>query len=155
MIWRTGLRSALITLLIGWVPALFFGGVVALLQRNAILAAFPGATSDTINAEIQSRLTRDLTASPLLLFVQIGITTGVLVWQVGKTARRMDDHRRAIQHGLVTGAILAVVQTVSAVFLQTPWIFTIPMIAVLLAAGMYGAWSALPPQGQTLDETTH
>src|SRR5262245_12181220 len=135
MIWRTALRSAFIALLTGWTVALLFGGILAFLQRDAIFTAFSGAAPDKINLEIQTRLTRDLTGSSLLLFVQIGVASGVLAWQVGKTAKLLGDLGQARQYGVIAGAIVALVQAIIAMFLQAPWIFTIPMIALLVGAG--------------------
>ena len=145
MPWRASLQSALLSLLMGWTVALAFAGIFTLLQRDAIFTAFPTATPDKANAEIQSRLERAFVGSPLLLLVQMGVTGGVLVWQIGKTSRRMKSAQDGMRAGLIAGALLAFAQTIMAVVLHTSWFITIPMIAVLVGAGGYGAWSGLQP----------
>src|SRR5512143_351160 len=129
--WLDVLRAVLVALIAGWLVALAFGLLFARLQYTEVANAFP---ADRVAAEQAARLDRELRTGPLLLFVQIGVMAGMLAWQVGTTARRAVNPRL---HGAAAGIILAVIQAGIAVVLQSPWTFTVPMIAVLIGVGIY------------------
>ncbi len=129
--WLDVLRAVLLSLIAGWLVALAFGLVFARLQYAEVASAFP---PDRVSAEYMARLDRELRQGPLLLLVQIGVMAGVLTWQVSRTAHRAADPRL---YGAAAGIVLAVVQGGIALFLQSPWTFTVPMVIVLIGVGIY------------------
>ncbi len=129
--WPDVARAVLISLAAGWLAALAFGLVFARLQYTEVASAFP---ADRVAAEQAARLDRELRQGPLLLLAQIGVMAGVLAWQVGRTAPRAANPRA---QGAAAGIILAILQTGIAVVLQSPWLFTVPMAAVLIGVGVY------------------
>jgi hypothetical protein len=129
--WSDVLRAVLVSLVAGWLVSLAFGLIFARLQYTEVANAFP---ADRVAAEQAARLERELRQGPLLLLAQIGVMAGVLFWQVGATAHRAANPRL---QGAAAGVILAFIQAGIAMVLQSPWIFTIPMIGVLIGVGVY------------------
>jgi hypothetical protein len=132
------MRPVVISLIAGWLVALILGLWIARLQYNEVINAFP---PDRVNAEYESRIDREIRRGPLLLFLQVGVVAGVLVWQIGVTAQHTDDPR---MYGAVAGALVGLIEGGIALAIGSPWAFIVPLIAVLIAAGVYGGWSAFP-----------
>jgi hypothetical protein len=128
------LRAVLIPLVAGWIVALVFGLILARLQYTEVANAF--STPDRVSAEYEARINRELFQGPLLLLAQVGVVAGALAWQVGITARRAADPRL---HGVVAGALLAVLEGGIAVAMQSPWTFVVPLVVVLVGVGIYSA----------------
>jgi hypothetical protein len=133
-------RAVLLSLAAGWLVALIMGLWIARLQFDEVRAAFP---PDRVPAEYESRLDRELRQGPLLLLAQVGVMAGVLVWQVGLTARRALDSR---WQGAAAGILLALIQGAIAVAMQAPWAFVVPLVTILIAAGVYAGWSVVAGQ---------
>jgi hypothetical protein len=128
-------RTVIISLLAGWLVALILGLWIARLQYNEVINAFP---PDRVNLEYESRIDREIRRGPLLLFLQVGVVAGVLVWQIGVTAQPASDPRL---YGAVAGTLVGLVEGTIAVAIGSPWAFVVPLIAVFIAAGVYGGWS--------------
>jgi uncharacterized protein YneF (UPF0154 family) len=133
------IRPVVLSLIAGWLVALILGLWIARLQYTEVINAFP---PDRVNAEYESRIDREIRRGPLLLFLQVGVVAGVLVWQIGVTARHTDNPRL---YGAVAGALVGLIEGGIALAIGSPWAFIVPLIVVLIAAGVYGGWSAFPP----------
>jgi hypothetical protein len=133
------LRTVAISLIAGGLVALTLGLWIARLQYNEVTNAFP---PDRVNAEYESRIDREIRRGPLLLFLQVGVVAGVLVWQIGGTARHTSNRHR---YGALAGTLVGLIEGGIAVAIGSPWAFVVPLIVVLIAAGIYGGWSASPP----------
>jgi hypothetical protein len=132
-------RTVVISLIAGWLVALILGLWIARLQYNEVVNAFP---PDRVNAEYESRIDREIRRGPLLLLLQVGVVAGVVVWQIGVTTRHANDPRL---YGAVAGTLVGVIEGGIAAAIGSPWAFIVPLIAVFVAAGVYGGWSAVMP----------
>jgi hypothetical protein len=129
----------LVALAAGWIVALTVGLVLARLQYAEVARAFP---PEQIPAEYENRLDREIRQGPLLLLAQAGVMAGVLAWQVGQTAKRAP---RPLRHGALSGILMAAIQGAVALAMHVPLTFSVPCVAVLIGAGIYGAWGSAPP----------
>jgi hypothetical protein len=136
--WVPVLRAVLVAIAAGWLVALGLGLWIARLQYAEVSAAF---RTDKITTEYEARLDREIRQGPLLLLAQVGVMAGVLTWQVGVMARRMPD---PVLHGIVAGLLVALIQGTIAALIRAPWAFIVPLVAVLIGAGVYAGWSAAP-----------
>jgi type III secretory pathway component EscS len=134
------LRPVLVAFVAGWIVALAAGLVLARLQYAEVVRAFP---LERATAEYETRLDREIRQGPLLLLAQVGVMAGALAWQVGQMARRSPH---PLLHGALAGLVLAAIQSAFALAMHVPLSFVVPLVAVLIGAGIYGAWSSVPLQ---------
>ena len=131
---RPVVQAAAFSLIAGWLVALLFGLIFAKFQYDAVANVLPPSQ---IQEAVTQRLERELGSGPLLIFVQLGVTAGVLAWRVNLSVTRSDSPK---MQGSVTGAVVALVQTGIALMLHIPTMFIVPMILILIAVGTGSAF---------------
>jgi MFS superfamily sulfate permease-like transporter len=102
-------KTVLTTLIAGFITAAVFGVGLAAIQYREVAAAF---APEQAQAEFEARIARELFRSPLLLMMQIGVSTGILAWQV-------HQQRLTPRYGAVCGGIVGFVQILVAGIMQT------------------------------------
>jgi hypothetical protein len=125
---RVTVKVILSTLIVGLVTAILFGGFFAVLQYREVATAFP---PERVQLEFESRLARIMFRSPLLFMMQIGVSTGVLAWQVQR-------FRLSMWRGALCGGIVGVVLVAAAGIMQTQPPLLVVGLLMHVGAGMLG-----------------
>lgn len=131
------IRAALLTLIAAWLVSALIGGGLALLQYQEVARSFPPTQ---VQAMFQARLDRELWRGSLLLFVHGGVLCGVLWWQVTAAIRGVPSPR----FGLACGALVAGVEAVAGWLLQTPPLFLLPLLSLIVTVGWYAGGDQRP-----------
>jgi len=130
-------RIVTITLLVGWLSAALVAGGLMLLQYQEVVRYFP---ADQVAAQFQAHLDREVWHGSLLLFVQIGVLSGTLWWQVAR-------NYMLPRYGLLCGVIVALVQAGVGWLMGVPRLFLVPLAVSLVMLGwLAGKFSDNPLQ---------
>lgn len=131
------IRVALVTLAVGWLVSALIGGGFALLQYQEVARSFPPAE---VQAAFQARIDRELWRGSLLIFAHCGVLCGAFWWQVSAALRGVPSPR----FGLACGVLVAGVEAAAGWWLQTPPLFLIPLLAIIVAVGWYAGSDQRP-----------